>query len=489
MLRRLRVLFVDDDPVDVELAEAALRHEFDVESSCVESADRFTDLVRDGVPEVILCDYAMPRFSGLEALALWKELGAAGATDYVLKGNLARLPTAVDRALREFAAARVLRETEAERARVAAAIEQAEEAVVITDRDGRIVYVNPGFTRITGYGAEEVTGKTPALLKSGQNDPALYADLWWQINAGEVWRGELINRRRDGGLYHAELTIAPVFDPSGRIVNFSAIQRDVSERVAAERKLRELYAELAQTDRLKDEFLAAFSHELRSPLHVILGYVEVLKEGLGPRLDPESDAMIEAILDNANHLTELINETLDVARLRIGALQPHFAAFDVAALVRETVRAFAPLAQAKGLRLSCDVPEEQVEVTSDALRLRQILGNLLDNAIKFTERGEVRVHEECRNGTVAIEVRDTGIGVGAADIPLMFEDFRQLDGSTTRRYGGCGLGLAVSKRLLSLLGGSIDVESEPGRGSSFLVQVPRIPPSAANEAGSEPGSD
>jgi PAS domain S-box-containing protein len=500
MARALRVLFVDDDPVDVELERQALRRDFEVDGSRIDTAREFMTALTAGGFDIILCDYSMPQFSGMQALGLWQAGGArvpfifvtgrlseevavecikAGATDYVLKGNLARLPTAVDRALREFAAANALRRAESERARVMAAVEQAAEVVVITDPNRAIVYVNPAFTRVTGYGPEEVVGRDVGLLRSEAQDPRVNEEMWRMISTGQVWRGQLVNRRRDGSLYDAEMTMAPVLDADGTIVNVCSIHRDVSERVAAERRLRELYARLAETDRLKDEFLAAFSHELRTPLNIVMGYADVLTETAGARLDAESRGFLAGIPRSASQLTVQLPETLDLARLRIDALQPRLASTDVGALVREAAEAFKHLAAGKGLALRCVTESQPLQVTTDRTRLRQVLDNLIDNAIKFTESGEVGVRAAGDGHMVTVEVRDTGIGVAAADIPRMFEDFRQLDGSATRRYGGCGLGLALTKRLLDLLGGSIEVESEPGCGSCFRVCLPVTPPSAA----------
>jgi PAS domain S-box-containing protein len=498
MTRPLRVLFVDDDAADVELEQVALRREFEVEGLRIETADEFTEALSAGGFEVILCDYSMPRFSGMQALSLWQAAGAlvpfifvtgrlseevavecikAGATDYVLKGNLARLPAAVDRAVREFAAARALRQAEAERARVMAAVEQAAEAVVITDAKRRILYVNPAFTQVTGYPAEEVLGRDIEIDRN-QPEAAKYEEMWRVISSGGVWRGELTTRRRDGSEYDAEGTVAPVLDANGTIANYCLIHRDVSERVAAERHLRELYARLAETDRLKDEFLAAFSHELRTPLNIIMGYADILSEALRPQLSPELRQQFDGIVRSANQLARLLNETLDLARLRIDAMQPRFVPTDIGALVREATEAFAPLAAGKRLALHCAVSSGRFSVTTDPLRLRQILNNLIDNAVKFTNQGTVVVSARPEGQGAVIEVQDTGIGMAAADIPHMFEDFRQLDGSSTRRYGGCGLGLALTKRLLDLLGGSIEVDSEVGRGSCFRVHLLSAPPDA-----------
>jgi PAS domain S-box-containing protein len=501
MKHTLNLLCVDDDPADVDLERSALRREFTVVATRVDTAVGLSAALRSGQHEIVLCDYSMPHFSGPEALTLWQAAGApipfvfvsgklseevavecikAGATDYVLKHNLTRLPTAVGRALREFAAARELRRVQAERARIAAAVEQMDEGLLITEPDGRIVYVNPAFTRVTGYEPAEVIGQTPGLVRPETTPPSLYADMWQRLAAGELWSGHLVNRRRDGSFYDAEVTITPVFDNEGRLINFCSIQRDVSARVAAERHLRELNAQLAETDRLKDEFLAAFSHELRTPLHVILGYADLLQGSVGAELDVDASAKIGAIAHSAERLAKLINETLDLASLRINAIRPQFEAFDLATLVREVTEASAPLAASKGVALHCEAPAAPVLVTTDSMRVRQVIDNLVDNAVKFTDRGEVRVCSTVDAGQAIVEVRDTGIGIAAADIPHMFEDFRQLSAGSTRRYGGCGLGLALTKRCLVLLGGRVEVEGELGRGSCFRVTLPRTPPTAAD---------
>ncbi|MCK6555372.1 PAS domain S-box protein, partial [Candidatus Binatia bacterium] len=259
-MRELLVLFVDDDPDDVELERASLRHDFEISETVVDSPETFRAALSGNAWDVILCDYSMPRMDGMEALRSWQASGIdvpfifvtgrlsedvavecmkSGATDYVLKGNLARLPAAVDRALREYAAARELRRIEAERARVIAAVEQSYDAVVITDPAGSIVYVNPAFARINGYTLDECRGQTPRILKSDVRGPEFYAGMWRRILAGKPWSGLTVNRRRDGSLYDCELTIAPIFDGNGRIANFCGLQRDVSERVAAERELRQ----------------------------------------------------------------------------------------------------------------------------------------------------------------------------------------------------------------------------------------------------------
>lgn len=224
---------------------------------------------------------------------------------------------------------------------------------------------------------------------------------------------------------------------------------------------------------LTDQFLSAFSHELRTPLNAIVGYADLLADEVGPRLDDNAKRSLDAITRSACRLTTLINDTLDLARLRMGALRPEVRRFDASRLVAEVVDTFVPLAAAKGLTVVCAVPSTAVAVQTDAHRLRQTLGYVLDNAIKFTPLGEVLVRGCATDDCLVIEVQDSGIGIAATDLPHVFDDFRQIDGGTTRSYDGCGLGLAVSRRLVSMMGGTIDVESEPGYGSCFRITVPR----------------
>lgn len=224
---------------------------------------------------------------------------------------------------------------------------------------------------------------------------------------------------------------------------------------------------------LTDQFLSAFSHELRTPLNAIVGYADLLSDELGPRIDDDAKRSLDAITRSAVRLTTLINDTLDLARLRMGALRSEVRRFDASRLVAEVVETFVPLAAAKGLMMACAVPPTAVAVQTDAHRLRQTLRYVIDNAIKFTPRGEILVRGGATESAFVIEVQDSGIGISDEDLPYVFDDFRQIDGSTTRSYDGCGLGLAVSRRLMSLMGGSIDVESELGAGSCFRITVPR----------------
>ncbi len=251
------------------------------------------------------------------------------------------------------------------------------------------------------------------------------------------------------------------------------------QRVEIEDRNRELIV----ASRLKSEFLANMSHELRTPLTIILGFTNTVLRGTQGELNPEQAASLKRVYDNGRHLLDLINDILDLSKIEAGQMEIDPSAINLRGLAETVVENFHGLARTKGLELRVEVgPSVPVELVTDEARLRQVLVNLIANAIKFTERGEVvlflRRGLEGQGGC-RFEVRDTGQGIATEDIPKIFEQFRQLDGRTTRRAGGTGLGLSIVRRLVSLLGGSLDVQSEVGSGTSFFVNLPDTPANGA----------
>jgi PAS domain S-box-containing protein len=362
------------------------------------------------------------------------------------------------------------------------ALEAAANAIVITDFQGKIHWVNPAFTRMTGYTADEVVGRDPSLLKSGAHDGAFYKELWTTVSAGRSWQGQITNRRKDGSLYVEEQTIAPVRGTSGEITHFIAIKQDVTERRRVEEAQREAKEAAEAAARVKAEFLANTSHELRTPLNAVLGFSELLLE---TELDVRQRGMLETVHQSGESLLALINDLLDFSKLEAGRLELDLHPVEIEPLLANAVAQVAPRAAEKGLELLWTIaPAVPSWLVADGLRLSQILLNLLGNAVKFTEHGEVAVHlglgdasaKPPRPGTpvrLRVGIRDTGLGIPADRRHLLFKSFGQLDASSTRRFGGTGLGLAISKTLVERMGGAVEVESEgvPGLGSRFTFEI------------------
>jgi DNA-binding response OmpR family regulator len=255
-------------------------------------------------------------------------------------------------------------------------------------------------------------------------------------------------------------------------------------------RLKAKVGELEQLSRLKSEFLANMSHELRTPLNAILGYSSLLMDGIYGEVPAAQGAALQRVVVNSRNLLALINNILDFSKLNAGMMPLHIEEFDALEIAREVADTMQCLAEQK--KLSLEVRGEgPLPVRSDKTKVKQILINLAGNAIKFTETGSVVISAEALPGAagLSLSVSDTGPGIAAADVPAVFQEFKQLDGAATRRFGGTGLGLSITKKLAELLGGSVAVESEPGRGSTFRVTLDRalLPEDPLDAGSAEPG--
>lgn len=364
------------------------------------------------------------------------------------------------------------------------AVEHSANTIVITDFAGRIEYVNPAFANSTGYTAEEAIGLNPKVLKSGGQSPGFYQELWATISAGNTWRGQFHNKRKDGSLYWESATISPIFNAAGELVHFVAVKEDITDRKALEGTLFEALKRAEAANLAKSEFLAVMSHELRTPLNGVIGFAELLAS---TRLDPEQSEWAQTIKNSGEHLLQIVNDILDFSSIERGHLPLDNAPVPIAELIDSASLPLRQRADAKNLLLvietAAGVP---AAIEGDALRLRQILLNLLGNAIKFTAAGSVNLRLSCHSEEgrqfLDFAVADTGPGIPAEMIRLLFQPFMQVDTRLQRAFEGTGLGLAISQRLAGAMGGTITVESTVDKGSTFTFRLPLLAPTTARLA-------
>lgn len=353
------------------------------------------------------------------------------------------------------------------------ALEAVQNGIVITNDQGEIQWANPAFSNLTGYTLAEVLGKKPSLLKSGQMPPEFYQEMWSTITAGKFWRGELINRRKDGTLYHEEMTITPLIE-NGVITHYIAVKQDISLRKETERVMKQARDAAIEANRLKTQLLANVSHDLRTPLGAIIGYAEMLQANVFGTMTVEQVKAIREILDSANQLLTFVNNLIGQAQLESGKVVTRERPFEPATLVEAIRTAASYQAGRKNLTLTFEIdPALPETILGDDYWLQQVLHNLVNNAIKFTEQGSVAVRFFRQDEQHwAMQVKDTGIGIPEEYHEKIFSAFEQVDGTATRRIGGSGLGLSIVKQLTELMGGSVLLESAAGQGTTFTVVFP-----------------
>ena len=364
-----------------------------------------------------------------------------------------------------------VQERTAELRKLSQATENSPASVVVTDKNGAIEYVNPTFCEVSGYSADEAIGQNPSLLKSGNLPESYYKELWDTILSGKIWRGEFINKTKNGEEFWESASISPILDDEGEITHFVAVKQDTTERKHMEQELLAAKEKAEEATRAKSDFLANMSHEIRTPMNAVIGMSHL---ALKTELTPKQQDYLNKIQSSANSLLGIINDILDFSKIEAGKLDMESTEFNLDDVLDNLANLVTVKAQEKEDLEVLFATGQQVPrfLVGDPLRLGQVLINLANNAVKFTESGEIVVStdliEQDEAGlTIKFSVRDTGIGLTKDQIGKLFQSFSQADTSTTRKFGGTGLGLTISKRLVEMMGGEIWVESEPGQGTTF----------------------
>lgn len=360
-------------------------------------------------------------------------------------------------------------------------LDAVEQAVIATDFNGKIIFLNSFAEWLYGWLENEVVGQNLIDLIAVRDDKQETKNFLSQLRDGDSWSGELRVRRKDASEFAAMFTHSPIHNENGDLIGAVNVSRDItaqkqadSERAQLLESERQARAEAEEANRIKDEFLATISHELRNPLNVILGYSEVLVRSDDINKSEFVHKAAEVLRRNAIAQAQLVSDLLDLSRLQLGKFSLNRQVVSLTKTINDAVETVRDEAAAKGLEVNIDMTDDLVFVDGDPLRMEQVIWNLLNNAVKFTPKGgTVTVKLETRDGNAHLIVTDTGQGIDPKFLPHVFEIFRQADATISRRHGGMGIGLALVQQLIHLQGGSVSVLSGgAGRGAEFTIKLP-----------------
>lgn len=353
------------------------------------------------------------------------------------------------------------------------ALNSAYNGVVITDETGKIIWNNDAMERLTGYTADELLYKDIKILKSESQDQQLYKTMWETISKGEVWKGEIINRKKNGEDYFEEMTITPLKDEQNKTINFIAIKDDITDRKRKEVELKKAKEDAERSDKLKSEFLAQMSHEIRTPINIISNFMQIYEDELRDKLSPELKNSISAVKTESHRIISTIDSIINMAQLKAGTFNRKLQELNFYEdIIRPSAEQWEFLADEKNIELEICGEFENIFIKGDAYSLNQSLNHIVDNAIKYTDKGKVQLDCKSEEENVIITISDTGCGIAEEYLPNIFDPFSQEDQGYNRKYEGNGLGMALVKQYCFLNNASITIKSEKEIGTTVKVFIP-----------------
>jgi len=497
MKENLRILVVEDSEDDALLLLHHIEKSgYTIDYERVETAESMSVLLKEKTWDIVLSDYVMPHFNGLEALSILKKSGIdipfiiisgtigediaveamkAGADDYLMKNNFKRLIPAIERELRESNSRAVRKQAEEKLRILSRAVDQSPAMILITDTKGSIEYINPKFTEVTGYSQMEAVGKNPRILKSDKMPDSHYKEMWDTLKAGKTWSDEMINKKKNGDFYWVSISISPIFDKEGTITHYVGLSEDITKKKKTEEELIIAKEHAEESDRLKTAFLHNISHEIRTPMNSIMGFSELLVSNFDNKENLKQFAQI--ITQRSSDLLEIINSILDIATIESGQLPIRLENCNLRDVFDDLRLFFGEYKQRIGKQaiefsMKSSPESSDLVIKTDTIKLKQIFINLITNAFKFTKSGKIEAgYKLDENYHLVFYVSDTGAGIPLNAQTSIFERFIKLNSDNNLLQDGTGLGLSIVKELTKMLGGTVWLESEPGKGSTFFFTI------------------
>ncbi|MCC6759201.1 MAG: CHASE domain-containing protein [Candidatus Omnitrophica bacterium] len=346
-------------------------------------------------------------------------------------------------------------------------------SVAITDVQGNIIYTNDKFCEISKYSREELIGKNHRIIKSDEHSDEFFRQMWRTITQGQVWKGEVKNRAKDGSFYWVDVTIIPFLNDENKPYQYMAIRFDITSRKTAEFQLQESQRELMEATEVKSKFVSIVSHELRTPMAAIKEGISLVIDGSLGKLSEKQEQFLGLTKRNVERLSRLINNVLDFQKMQSNTLGMDFSAQDLNEIIREVHSTMSSFPAGKSLAFELSLQQGLPQVILDRDKIIQVLTNLVNNAVRNTDQGSITIVSSLKDGQAHVQVRDTGIGIKPENFDRLFKSFQQL-GDESRRTGGTGLGLVICKEIIARHKGQIWVESQWGKGSNFQFTLPLL---------------
>lgn len=504
MLEKILILLCEDVDADRRLLQNEIkRANIDAEYICVENEEDFRKHLLQSRPDIVLSDYSLPSFNGMQALKITRmhapilpfilvtgslneetavEVMKAGADDYILKDNLKKIGPAIEHAIErkndreeKIQATENLRISEA---RYRALIETSPNGITLMDLQGKIIFCNRQNAWLHGYDSpEDITGLLGTDMVSSADIKRMSEDLKFLLLVGSITNVEYKGRKRNGELFPLEYSATVIYDEQGKPFGIMSVSSDITERKRYESEIIRAKEKAEESDRLKTSLLANMSHELRTPMNGILGFAQILKEELK---DTSQLKIANKIYMSGKRLMSTIGSVLDLSELEANKLRVKKEAVRLLPVIRSISTAFSEEKEYKDIELEIVSHDDNITALADEILFTQVLKNLIDNAFKFTDEGKIQISlseeikDEKSGSQALIRISDTGIGISEENLKIVFEPFRQGSEGTSRSHEGTGLGLTIAKKMTELMNGHIAIESAPGRGTTVILTFPSV---------------